>query len=159
MLTVSFAVQRHKTAIKRNELSRPLKLGLDHGLVTERTTVFDYGCGRGDDVRRLNQKGIVARGWDPLHRPAEARTPADIVNLGYVVNVIEDPQERIRVLNEAWALTRKVLIVSARLLIEASRQYRTSPYSDGHLTSRGTFQKYYDQLELRDWRVMFESWV
>lgn len=148
---MSFAVQRHKTAIKRIELSRPLQLGLEHGLVTDRTTVFDYGCGRGDDVRRLNEKGIAAQGWDPLHHPANTRTSADVVNLGYVVNVIEDPQERIRVLKEAWTLTQKLLIVSARLLIEADRQYRSSPYSDGYLTSRGTFQKFYDQLELREW--------
>lgn len=148
---MSFAIQRHRTAIKRSELSRPLQLGLDHGLVTECTTVFDYGCGRGDDVRRLNQKGIAARGWDPRHHPEQARTAADVVNLGYVINVIEDPQERIRVLNEAWALTRKVLIASARLSIEANRPYHSSPYSDGYLTSRGTFQKYYDQFELRDW--------
>ena len=148
---MSFVVQRHKTAIKRIELSRPLQLGLEHGLVTQRTTVFDYGCGRGDDVRRLNQKGIAAQGWDPLHHPTDTRPSADVVNLGYVINVIEDPQERVRVLKEAWALTQKILIVSARLVIEADRQYRSSPYSDGYVTSRGTFQKYYDQTELREW--------
>lgn len=148
---MSLAVQRHRTAIKRSELSRPLQLGLDQGLVTEHTTVFDYGCGRGDDVRHLSQKGIAAQGWDPLYSPADVRTSSDVVNLGYVINVIEDPQERVRVLKEAWTLTQKVLIVSARLLIEANRQYHSSPYSDGHLTSRGTFQKYYDQLELKEW--------
>lgn len=147
---MSFAVQRHKTAIKRSELSRPLQLGLEHGLVTERTSVFDYGCGRGDDIRCLHEKGVTAEGWDPLYHPEAIRTSADVVNLGYVVNVIEDPRERVRVLQEAWALTQTLLIVSARLSIEANRPYRTTPYSDGHLTSRGTFQKYYDQLELKD---------
>jgi len=148
---VSFAVQRHKTAIKRSELSRPLQLGLEHGLVTARTSVFDYGCGRGDDIRGLHEKGVKAQGWDPLYHPEPIRTSADVVNLGYVVNVIEDPRERVRVLQEAWALTQTLLIVSARLSIEANRPNRTTRYSDGHLTSRGTFQKYYDQMELKEW--------
>ncbi|MCA1579155.1 MAG: DNA phosphorothioation-associated putative methyltransferase [Acidobacteria bacterium] len=148
---MSIAVQRHKTAIKRNQLSRPLQLSVEQGIVTEHTTVLDYGCGRGDDVRLLNQKGISATGWDPIHRPGKTRTPADVVNLGYVVNVIEQAQERVRALRDAWALTQKVLIVSARLSIQANHQLRSTPYADGCLTARGTFQKYYDQVELRDW--------
>jgi len=128
-----------------------MQLAIEHGLVTEHSTVFDYGCGRGDDVRRLNYKGIDAVGWDPLHSPGSKRRPSDVVNLGYVINVIEDPIERARVLSDAWALTQKVLIVSARLSIEADRQFRASPYSDGCITSRGTFQKYYDQRELSGW--------
>jgi hypothetical protein len=42
-----------------------------------------------------------------------------VVNLGYVINVIEEAAERADVLREAWALTRKVLIVSARLTVDA----------------------------------------
>ena len=38
--------------------------------------------------------GITVSGWDPAFFPDEDRTPADIVNLGCVVNVIEDPDDR-----------------------------------------------------------------
>lgn len=145
------SVQRQKTAIKRIEFSRPIQLALEHGLLTPFTTVFDYGCGRGDDIRRLNQQGVDADGWDPLHRPESKRRSADVVNLGYVVNVIEDVAERSDVLKDAWSLTQRVLIVSARLLIEANRGRLYFPYADGFVTSRDTFQKYYDQLELCDW--------
>ena len=54
-------------------------------------------------------------GWDPVHEPDTDRQPADVVNLGYVVNVIEDREERAKTLRSAWTLATGVLIVSARL--------------------------------------------
>ena len=40
-------------------------------------------------------KGIEAWGWDPAHRPDGDLVPVEVVNLGYVVNVIEDIGERL----------------------------------------------------------------
>ena len=74
----------------------------------------------GTILRRLHRMGIPVTGWDPAFFPDEERTPADIVNLGYVVKVIEDPDERVVVLAAAWELARRVLIVSARLDWEAA---------------------------------------
>ena len=73
-----------------------------------------------------------------------------MVNLGYVVNVIEDPVERVQVLRSAWALAKELLIVSARLNWDA-RNLQGRPIRDGILTVAGTFQKFYSQGELRDW--------
>jgi DNA phosphorothioation-associated putative methyltransferase len=141
---------RHRTALQRRGLSRPIRLALEAGLITRETDVLDYGCGYGDDLRGLRSRGILCAGWDPIHRPRGQRKPVDVVNLGYVVNVIENAEERRTTLHEAWALTRKLLIVSARLIIEATAG-RQTPYEDGCLTQRGTFQKYYQQHELRGW--------
>jgi hypothetical protein len=44
--------------------------------------------------------------------------PADVVNIGYVINVIEDTAERRQALLKAWSLTQKVLIVAAQVLID-----------------------------------------
>lgn len=63
-------IARHKTAIGRGTLSRPIKLALADGIVTEGIPLFDYGCGRGDDVRILGHMGFECVGWDPVHRPA-----------------------------------------------------------------------------------------
>lgn len=145
------SVQRHKTAIKRVDLSRPIRLAIEHGFINTTTTVFDYGCGHGDDVHRLTKQGIAAAGWDPVHSPDTQRQPADVVNLGYVVNVIEDLKERASVLHDAWSLTNRVLVVSARLAIEARDGIHFNEFSDGCVTSRGTFQKFYDQRELGNW--------
>jgi len=106
--------------MRRTALSRPVALALDDGLIHRERTFFDYGCGRGDDLLRLHKIGIPVSGWDPAFFPDEQRSPADVVNLGYVVNVIEDPAERVVVLAAAWELARKVLIVSARLDWEAT---------------------------------------
>jgi len=143
-------IQRHRTAIGRAGLSRPVRLALESGLITPDRTVFDYGCGRGQDIHRLGQFGIESSGWDPLHRPDAPQTSADVVNLGYVVNVIENPRERHETLERAWSLSRRLLVVAARLDIEKKR-LEAEAYADGLRTSRDTFQKLYAQQELRDW--------
>jgi DNA phosphorothioation-associated putative methyltransferase len=76
--------------------------------------------------------------------------PADVVNLGYVVNVIEDRSERAEVLRRAWDLARSVLVVAARPDWEAGH-LRSQPRGDGLMTSKGTFQKFFAQDELRSW--------
>src|SRR5574341_1356319 len=109
------AIHRHKSAIGRFKFSRPIRLALESQLLNQNTSLFDYGCGRGDDLSHLEPFGIPAAGWDSVHRPDVAPAPADIVNLGYVVNVIETPDERRDTLRRAWSLARQLLIVSVRL--------------------------------------------
>jgi DNA phosphorothioation-associated putative methyltransferase len=76
------------------------------------------------------------------------QTPADVVNLGYVINVIEDTAERREALINAWKLAQKVLIVAAQVLID-DRTRGVIAYGDGIITRRHTFQKYYEQEELK----------
>lgn len=143
-------VARHRTAMSRSFLSRPVTLALEDGLISADTTVFDYGCGRGDDLRQLAALGISAAGWDPAHRPDAPRLNADVVNLGYVINVIEDPVERTNTLRAAWGLAKTILVVAARLVWDANG-VRARPHGDGVLTATGTFQKFFSQDELRGW--------
>lgn len=145
------SASRRKTAIRRPDLSRPVALALRDGLISETSTVFDYGCGHGDDVRRLSARGITASGWDPAFRPRAPRRPADVVNLGFVVNVIESPSERAEVLRSAWELAERVLVVGARLRGDVDDLDRFDECRDGCLTGLGTFQKFFEQRELRDW--------
>ena len=142
------SIPRHKTALLRRQLSRPIRLALDQEIISASTTIFDYGCGRGSDLKHLTAQGITCNGWDPMHRPDAAREPADVVNLGYVINVIETADERAASLREAWKLTLGVLLVTARLRLEELGANLVR-YQDGFLTSRGTFQKFYDHSELR----------
>ena len=87
-------IARHRTALNRAELSRPFRTALADGLLDPGHTVMDYGCGRGDDLRHLARLGFDCTGWDPVHAPEGMRREADLVNLGYVVNVIEGAAER-----------------------------------------------------------------
>ena len=147
---MSVEVQRYKTAIGRPALSLPAKLLFQSGLVTDETTVLDYGCGRGDDVKFLKELGIPAVGWDPHFVPDPSLlVNHDIVNLGFVLNVIEEPKERQTVLSDAYALADKCLSVS--VMLHSQNDTSTSiPFKDGQLTSKKTFQKYYEQLELEE---------
>lgn len=62
-------IERHKTALIRSELSKPVKSLLEHGLLKPGKTFFDYGCGHGADVEGLTALGYQASGWDPVLRP------------------------------------------------------------------------------------------
>lgn len=134
----------------RTALSRPVRLAIEDDLIGDGRTFFDYGCGRGQDFRRLQQMGIEAEGWDPNFRPGAELMRADVVNLGYVVNVIEDSAERAKALTSAWQLAEGLLIVAGRLRNEFDPDGLT-PFADGWLTGRETFQKFYEQAELRHW--------
>lgn len=143
----SSLVQRHLTALTRSALSAPVQLLLRHGLLVPERSLFDYGCGRGGDVAQLQKEGFKAQGWDPHFAPSEPLIAADVVNLGFVINVIEDPAERVEALSRAFALARQVLAVGVMLY---SGQPPGRRFGDGYLTSWQTFQKYFTQAELKD---------
>ncbi len=143
-------IDRHKTAIKRASYSKPLKCLLRDGLLREGKDYFDYGCGHGRDLNLLSNLGYKCSGWDPAFRPEAERQKAAIVNIGYVINVVEDPKERKAALHSAWKLANEVLCVAAQIEFAAPDK-ELPTYGDGCLTSRGTFQKYYNQHELREY--------
>ena len=150
-LPTALARNRHRTAIARTDYSRPIRVALGDGLIRPDATLLDFGCGLGDDVRHLRLRGIAVSGWDPVHRPEGDREPAQIVNLGYVVNVIEDRDERTTCLVRAWGYAERVLIVSARLASQTRDFTAVGRYADGYVTSVPTFQKLYQQNELKTW--------
>lgn len=141
-------VDRHKTALSRDSFSSPMKTLARYGYLDGEYTVFYYGCGHGDDLVELAAHGIISSGWDPNWRSDGIKTKAELVNLGFVINVIEDLQERVEAVQGAWELTGKLLVVSAMI---ASEQHisKFKAFKDGVLTSRNTFQKYYSQSELQ----------
>ena len=141
-------VARHKTALSRRDLSQPVSLMLRWGVIERGSSVFDYGCGQGDDVAILSANGIEAFGWDPHHAPAGPRRPADAVNLGFVLNVIEEPSERFETLKTAWSFARRALTVAV-MLPGQTPPTAQRPYRDGFLTARGTFQRYFAHEEIR----------
>jgi DNA phosphorothioation-associated putative methyltransferase len=139
-------ILRHKTAIRRFQHSKPISLAMQHGVIREDCTILDYGCGRGEDVSLLQKHGMQAEGWDPHFRPDAPLNPADVVNLGYVLNVIENPFERTETLRKAYRLARRTLVVAVR--VDQSLE-KGVPFEDGLITSRGAFQKLYTQSEFR----------
>ena len=141
-------VKRHRTAISRNTLSVPMQALARHGFLDGDYSVFDYGCGRGDDLAILMDAGVQAKGWDPHYSVEKRLEESDIVNLGYVLNVIENPKERVETLAAAYGLARQVLAIAVMVVGKANTSM-LRPYRDGFLTGAGTFQKYFSQEEIR----------
>jgi len=148
MTEASLQIRREKTAIFRDRLSTPMQMLLKHRFLDGDHTIFDYGCGRGDDLRALEVGGIAVNGWDPHYLPDSPRVESDVVNMGFVINVIENPRERIEALKAAYVLTKKLLVVS--VMLQGQGQYKTiSDHKDGVVTKIGTFQKYYSSPEIK----------
>jgi DNA phosphorothioation-associated putative methyltransferase len=141
-------VHRHRTAMTRTELSKPIRQAMECGILSEGKTVFDYGCGLGTDADGLRTLGYEVAAWDPAYFPDAPKKAADVVNLGYVLNVIEKPAERIAVLVDAWAHAREALIISTMISGRESYDY-VREHGDGVLTSRNTFQKYFEPPEIQ----------
>ncbi len=139
-------IRRFRTAMRRFRLSRPIALAWEHGLIRPGASVFDYGCGRGDDIRYLRDNGVAASGWDPHYRPQDSIREADVVNLGYVLNVIENPAERGQVLRKAFSLARRVLVAAVRV---DRGPLAGEAFEDGRVTAGGGFQKVYTQAEFQ----------
>ncbi|WP_160164412.1 DNA phosphorothioation-associated putative methyltransferase [Rhodopirellula baltica] len=147
---MSQSIERHKAAIRRHEHSLPVKCLVRDQLVTTERGLFDYGCGHGDDLAGLQAEGIECSGFDPAFRPDAPRLASPVVNLGFVLNVIEDVAERAETLKTAWRLAEQVLCVAARILV-SDQSGGDVEYGDGVLTRIGTFQKYFTQAELRQY--------
>jgi hypothetical protein len=98
-------------------------------------------------VRGLRENGLNASGWDPYYAPDNPIQAADIVNLGFVINVIEDFDERLDALTRAWSLAERLLVVS--VMLANQNDPRGERFRDGVMTQRGTFQKYFSQSEIK----------
>ena len=146
----TLAIERHRAAIFRHDLSRPVRLALSAGVLKRDESFFDYGCGHAEDVTILSEQGYKAAGWDPHYFPQNDPEAADVVNLGYVLNVIENEKERSEALIGAWNLTRKLLIVAVQVWVGDAGKGHLA-YNDGFITSRNTFQKYFEQQELKNY--------
>jgi DNA phosphorothioation-associated putative methyltransferase len=132
-----------QTAIKRNKLSIPMRAALEK-IITPDMTIHDYGCGKGDDIRFLKELGFNVTGHD-LRVGVKYR--ADVVTLIYVINTIESPITRLQIIQDAYQLAKKYLIVAARTDISSLKH--ASPLGENSfITKRGTFQKFYTTEEL-----------
>jgi len=147
-LHAGWEAARHRTAMVRYGFSAPIQSLARHGFLDGQHRLFDYGCGRGDDLRGLRENGLAAAGWDPYFAPDQPIQSADLVNLGFVINVIEDFDERLEALQRAWSLAERLLVVS--VMLANQNDPRGARFRDGVITQRQTFQKYYSQQEIKD---------
>ncbi|AFM12964.1 DNA phosphorothioation-associated putative methyltransferase [Turneriella parva] len=144
-------ILRHRTALLRRRFSGPVQLLLDDGLLTTQTSFFDYGCGYGEDVKFLKKMQFEAAGWDPHFAPEKPKKGAQIVNLGYILNVIENAAERKETLKAAFDLSENLLVVAVMIRAAGPLVATEVAFGDGILTSWHTFQKYFSPREFREY--------
>lgn len=85
----------HLTAIERIYLSFPGRFLLEKNLLQGK--ILDFGCGFGNDVKLLQQKGFDITGYDPYYFPQYPNEKFDTIICFYVLNVLF-PEEQANVI-------------------------------------------------------------
>ncbi|NJO86396.1 MAG: methyltransferase domain-containing protein, partial [Synechococcaceae cyanobacterium RM1_1_27] len=65
------------------KLSAPIERLIELGLLDPSQCVFDYGCGKGLDIRYLRKRGFEVEGWDPYWRAGDPLVESDVVILNF----------------------------------------------------------------------------
>jgi hypothetical protein len=152
-------IPRHKTAMYlTGKPSSPTKKLFKRDLIS--SIIYDFGCGKGRDSIWLRRKGFKVISYDPFYRPEKSPDKVDFTKINtvlvnYVLNVIEDPDERIKILKDLSerATGDTIFLISARSNREIDRISKKSKwhrFQDGFVTKRGTFQKGFVQSELEE---------
>lgn len=142
-----------KTAMSRTTGSliarRLVELGALKNLAV--STILDFGCGRGADVKYYQDQGLKASGFDPYepfgwHQMPECRF--DLVTVVFVLNVLSTYIERLVAIEAAAAKVRNggYLAIACRSPEAIDREAaakRWPKFNDGYWSSstRKTFQK------------------
>lgn len=129
------------TSISRHNPSMPLQKIQPE--LKKNNTILDYGAGRGKDVTHLKNEGFKVKAFDPnikgIDKPPKK---TDVVLNSYVLNTVR-PNERNKIIKDISKKTRKKAYITVRRKGGSGK-----PTSDGILTKKKTFQKYYTPDEL-----------
>jgi len=85
----------HLTVKERTSPSLPVKALYERNMIKGET--LDFGCGLGNDIEYLQDKGFAVIGYDPYYAPTYPRKKFDTILCFYVLNVLL-PEEQAHVL-------------------------------------------------------------
>jgi 2-polyprenyl-3-methyl-5-hydroxy-6-metoxy-1,4-benzoquinol methylase len=120
-----------KTAIKRRQVSLPIRKHLMRELTDPCKRVLDYGCGRGYDADRL---GMFK--YDPHFSPEAPEGKFDYIYCGYVLNVLTQSEGR-QIIKEIQSLLtpRGVAYVAVRRDMKPDNPNQRKVVLDGEVIS------------------------
>ena len=150
MNNVELTTKRGNTAISRQSMSRPMVKLQKQGYFDNKR-VLDYGCGKGFDVEQLKSLGFDITGYEPFASDKYLQVPSgrfDIITNNYVLNVIENVEERHNLIKTMKEMSDFVVIT-----VRADKKSIKSTwkkFNDGYLTPKNTFQKIYDEKSLKE---------
>lgn len=123
----------HLTAKEREFLSFPAKNLLNKNLL--KGEVLDFGCGFGNDVKLLREKGINIDGYDKHYFPDYPTKKYDTIICFYVLNVLL-PEEQTVVLMELSQLIKP----SGKVYIAVRRDIKYPGYRTHKIHQKKTYQ-------------------
>lgn len=136
-----------KTALKRNKLSKPMRILKERSLLNG--NIIDFGCGNGDDVNILKTENCKIEGYDKFNSNFKydylLELQYDVVTCNYVFNTIPELDTHEETLKLIKRLGQDVYI-SVRSDIKAiNSNWIWSDDECGWWTSKGSFQRFYDE--------------
>lgn len=123
----------HLTAIERIKLSFPAQFLLDKNLL--KGQVLDFGCGFGNDIKLLKQKGFDITGYDPYHLPQYPTQKFDTIICFYVLNVLFS-EEQANVLMEVSHLLKS----GGKVYYAVRRDIKKEGFREHYIHKRPTYQ-------------------
>ncbi|MFB8793052.1 MAG: bifunctional class I SAM-dependent methyltransferase/HIT family protein [Microcoleus sp.] len=123
----------HLTAIERIYLSFPAKQLLDKNLLQGK--ILDFGCGFGNDVKLLQQKGFDIAGYDPYYFPGFPKNKFDTIICFYVLNVLF-PEEQANVLMEVSHLLKP----GGKAYFAVRRDLKKEGFREHYVHKKPTYQ-------------------
>jgi diadenosine tetraphosphate (Ap4A) HIT family hydrolase len=123
----------HLTAIERIKLSFPAQFLLEKNLL--KGQILDFGCGFGNDIKLLKQKGFDITGYDPYHLPQYPTDKFDTIICFYVLNVLF-PEEQANVLMEVSHLLKP----GGKVYYAVRRDIKKEGFREHYIHKRPTYQ-------------------
>ena len=140
------------TAIVRKEITRPLRIALEHGLIKKTDRVLDYGSGKSMDCAYLDKNGITCIRYDRYYQPERPVGMFDVIMCTYVLNVVP-PQEQEAIVTDMMSLLKPFgrIVIAVRTpseILREATEHHWECQPSGYITSRGTYQIGIDENDL-----------
>jgi diadenosine tetraphosphate (Ap4A) HIT family hydrolase len=123
----------HLTAIERIYLSFPARFLLEKNLLQGK--ILDFGCGFGNDVKLLQQKGFDITGYDPYYFPQYPNEKFDTIICFYVLNVLF-PEEQANVLMDVSHLLKP----GGKAYFAVRRDIKKEGFREHYVHKKPTYQ-------------------
>ncbi|MBW4646630.1 MAG: HIT domain-containing protein [Goleter apudmare HA4340-LM2] len=123
----------HLTAIERTYLSFPAQFLFNQNLLQGK--VLDFGCGFGNDVKLLRQKGCDITAYDPYYFPQYPQQKFDTIICFYVLNVLF-PEEQAQAIMEIAHLLK----AGGKAYYVVRRDIKKEGFREHYIYKKPTYQ-------------------
>lgn len=137
-----------KTAITRKTMSSPTKYLLKHNLL--KSSILDYGCGKGKDVEELKLLGFDIKGYDKFNDMYNTKlNKYETIICNYVFNVIYDLKEHYKTVEKLKKMSKNVYISLRNDKKSIKNDWKYIKNQDCYKTSKNSYQRFYTNESIK----------